>query len=89
MVEIRDLFMKLGLKNVTSYIQSGNVIFQSSNRNSKVLETNIQKFILNQFGFEVPVLIKTKEELSNIYNNCPFADDKKTESYFVFLAAPS
>ena len=87
MAELRELFVKSGLDNVKTYIQSGNVIFQTSMSGSKDLETNIQKLILNKFGFEVPVLIKTKEELSLIYNNCPFIDDKKMESYFVFLSA--
>ena len=87
MAELRELFAKSGLTNVKTYIQSGNVIFQSSNRDSKKLENNIQKFILDQFGFEVPVLVRTKDELTTIFNNCPFIDAKKTESYFVFLSA--
>ncbi|SDG94668.1 DUF1697 domain-containing protein [Winogradskyella thalassocola] len=86
MAELRELLVKSGLINVKTYIQSGNVIFKSSIRDSKDLETNIQKLILKQFGFEVPVLVKTREELSLIYNNCPFTDDKKAESYYVMLS---
>ncbi|EPR73830.1 hypothetical protein ADIWIN_1190 [Winogradskyella psychrotolerans RS-3] len=47
----------------------------------------IQKFIIDQFGFEVPVLVRTKDELTTIFNNCPFTDAKKSESYFVLLSA--
>ena len=87
MAELRELFVKSGMKNVKSYIQSGNVVFQSSNKDSEVLETTIKKNILDKFGYDVPVLVKTKEDLAIIYNNCPFIDAEKTESYFVFLSA--
>ncbi|WP_179333581.1 DUF1697 domain-containing protein [Winogradskyella costae] len=86
MAELRALLITLGLINVKTYIQSGNVIFQSSDSDSKTLENKIQKNILNQFGFDVPVLLKTKDELSIIFNACPFADAIKAQSYFILLS---
>ncbi|MDN3491203.1 DUF1697 domain-containing protein [Winogradskyella bathintestinalis] len=88
MVELRNLLTQLGLKNVQSYIQSGNVIFQSSNKNLENLEKNIQKSILNHFGFEVHILIRTPLVLESILNNCPFSEEKKTNSYFIILKQP-
>ena len=86
MAELRELLTNSKLKNVQTYIQSGNVVFQSSNKDSKNLEKGIQKSILDHFEFEVPVLVKKREELSAIYNNCPFSEEKKEESYFVLLS---
>jgi uncharacterized protein (DUF1697 family) len=87
MVTLRDLLTKSGLENVKTYIQSGNVIFQSKTKDSKELEDSFQKIILESFGFNIPILISTREELKTIFNNCPFSEDKKVQSYFIMLDA--
>ncbi|WP_282030491.1 DUF1697 domain-containing protein [Winogradskyella eximia] len=86
MVQLRELLSNSGLLNVKTYIQSGNVIFQSINDDSKELEKTIQNSILDHFGFKVPVLVRTRTELLTIFNNCPFSDEKKSERYFVMLS---
>lgn len=86
MAELRSLLTKSGLENVKTYIQSGNVIFQSKSKVSKGLGLHIQKAILDHFGFEIPVLVNTREELSVIFNDSPFSEDKKLQSYFVMLS---
>ncbi|WP_458628719.1 DUF1697 domain-containing protein [Winogradskyella sp. PC D3.3] len=86
MVELRALLSDSGLEDVTTYIQSGNVIFKSLNKNLKQLEQRIQKLIREHFGFEVLVFVRTQEQLSTIFNRCPFEDAKKVESYFVLLS---
>ena len=85
MADLREVLSKSGLENVKTYIQSGNVIFQSSEKNSRNLETSIQKSILNKFGFEVTVLVRTRQELLRIFNDSPFSEDKKVKSYFAML----
>lgn len=85
MSELRGLLANAGFQNVQTYIQSGNVIFQSS-KNASELETEIQKIILNHFGFEVPVIVKTNNELQTIFNRCPFSEEKKENSYFILLS---
>ncbi|MFI1773165.1 DUF1697 domain-containing protein [Thalassobellus citreus] len=87
MAELRELLSKFGLENVQTYIQSGNVIFQHSEENKKALENNIQILILDHFGFEVTVLVRTSEELKAIFNTCPFSEVKKENSYFSILNA--
>jgi len=85
MAELRELLNKSGLKNVKTYIQSGNVIFQSSEEENCKLKDIITKSILDYFGFGVPVLVWTRSELIEIYNNCPLPEEKKTNSYFAML----
>lgn len=84
MAELRDLLTNAGFQNVQTYIQSGNVIFQSFLKASE-LEEIIQNLILNHFGFDVLVIVKTNRELQTILNNCPFSEEKKAESYFIML----
>ena len=85
MAELRELLTKKGYKNVVTYIQSGNVIFESDEINSKIIEENIKKAILDYFGFEVSILVKNRKELERIFNDSPFIEDKKKASYFMML----
>lgn len=84
MAELRKLFSKSGFENVQTYIQSGNVIFKSSEQ-TITIEDKIQKAIMAHFGFEVSVLVKTRQELQQIFENSPFSEDKKKASYFMML----
>ncbi|WP_308990962.1 DUF1697 domain-containing protein [Mariniflexile litorale] len=85
MAELRDLLTGAGFQNVQTYIQSGNVIFQSLEKTSE-LETKIKKRMHSYFGFEVPVIVKTNSELQTIFDACPFSEEKKETSYFIFLS---
>jgi uncharacterized protein (DUF1697 family) len=85
MAELRDLLSGIGLENVQTYIQSGNVVFQSSEKSSQKLESNIHEAIKKNFGFEVPVLVITPEHLQQIFDDCPFSEEQKVNSYFTLL----
>ena len=87
MAELRELLSKSGFENVKTYIQSGNVIFQSTEGNIESLELNIQNTIKNYFGFEVPVIVKIPKELKQIFDACPFSEEEKLNSYFMMLYA--
>jgi uncharacterized protein (DUF1697 family) len=72
MPKLLALFENLGLKKIRTYIQSGNVIFQTSQRDLKTIENEIHDEIFHVFGYNVPVLIIDAEELKKIYENNPF-----------------
>lgn len=85
MRELRELLSKVGLEDVQTYIQSGNVILQSPEENMEKLELKIHDAIKKHFGFEVPVLVKTPGELQQTFDDCPFPEEKKVNSYFTML----
>jgi uncharacterized protein (DUF1697 family) len=85
MAELRGLLSNAGFKNVQSYIQSGNVIIESSEEQINTIEEQIKTSILNYFGFDVPVIVKTRKDLKRIFDNCPFSKEKKKKSYFTIL----
>jgi uncharacterized protein (DUF1697 family) len=62
MTDLKILCQQLGWKNAKTYIQSGNVVFDSEEKTSD-LEVLLEAAIKDQFGFDVPVIIRTSEEL--------------------------
>lgn len=87
MTELKILLNKIGLKNVNTYIQSGNVIFQSEIVDVKSLENSIHEAVLNHFSFEVSVMVRNRKELKAIFDSCPFSEEKKVNSYFTMLSS--
>lgn len=86
MTDLKEMCQELGFKNVTTYIQSGNLIFNSEKPNSE-LENDLEKVISKKYGFDVPVIVRTVKELENSIDNNPFfyknADTKQLHLTFL------
>lgn len=85
---LRQVFADMKLKNVTTYIQSGNVLFESADTDEAALQTKIEKALLKSFGYEVPVFLRTAKEMAAIVKNNifePGASGKTEMLYICFL----
>jgi len=87
MLELRSLLTLEGYQNLRTYIQSGNVILESAEDRLKAIEDTVQKAIHSKFGFDVPVIAKTRKELQLIFEACPFSEVEKENSYFILLSS--
>jgi uncharacterized protein (DUF1697 family) len=63
---LRAGFEALGLRNVTTFIASGNVIFDTEARHLATLEKKIEAHLHEVFGFEIHTFIRTQAELAAI-----------------------
>lgn len=72
MAELKLLLESIGLKKVITYIQSGNVIFESEVCDIKHLETIIKDVIFNNYNFEVEIFICDFETVSSALKNNPY-----------------
>ncbi len=72
MADLKALYESLDFQNVVTYIQSGNVIFDTLVENKDDLKITIEKAIEEKYKFHVPVEIRTNNEIENIISNCPF-----------------
>ena len=93
MAKLKSIFESGGFKNVATYIQSGNVLFDSPVTDSGKLRSKIEGILKQSLGYDVPVLIRTSDEMKKIVAKNPFAgghEEGKTKFYVTFLeAAPS
>jgi uncharacterized protein (DUF1697 family) len=63
MADLKAIYESLGFSNVQTYIQSGNVVFNSTIMNCDEIIKMIQFAILKQYNFDVPVLVFTIQDL--------------------------
>ncbi len=80
MEQLRGLCDRLGFQRVETYVQSGNVVFQAKTENSALLSKRIGKSILDSFGFETPVIVRTLKEMENLVASNPFLKEKDIDS---------
>ena len=79
MTELKTLYESLGFANVQTYIQSGNVVFNSKERGDEKLSKKIGTTIEKKFGFCPEVIVRTAEEMGDIVKRNPFAKRKDVE----------
>lgn len=87
MKEFVEILEKNNFKNVITYIQSGNIIFESDNRLKSELEYKIKKILSVEYNYDVPVIICNEIELRKVKENNPFDknDVDKKKLYYSFL----
>jgi uncharacterized protein (DUF1697 family) len=85
MADLRSLYESLGLKNVQSYLQSGNVVFDSEEQDAVKLKDSIEVQIESMFGFSVPVLIRTGDDFKRVIESHPFAEEEAIRVLVTFL----
>ena len=80
MADLKELYETLGFTNVVTYIQSGNVLFNSDKKYSESeLIAQIENAIQEKYDFQVPILVFTIEFLKNIVLNNPFIKEKEID----------
>jgi uncharacterized protein (DUF1697 family) len=82
---LKKMYKNLNFEKIQTYIQSGNVIFMSKQKDHKDLEKSISSQIKTDFGFEVPVIVFNVETLEAIVENNPFAKENLKDISFLHV----
>jgi uncharacterized protein (DUF1697 family) len=74
---LKSLYENLKFTNVVTYIQSGNIIFETdSNPATKYFSKLIEEAIYEHYKFSVPVIIRSLEEMKNVILTNPFIAER-------------
>lgn len=98
MPELKQAFISIGMQDVSTYIQSGNVLF-SSDKGEKELKPELEAVIHKSFGLDIPVILRSVAELEKMKRDMPFSKDEISEKessaegevlyLFIFAESPS
>ena len=87
METLREICASIGFENVKTYINSGNVIFETRKTDVLKLAEKIEKAIEKEFGLQIKVMVRRTEEIENLVKNNPFAgqfeNDKDLHVFFL------
>lgn len=90
MEDLRNMFEDMGFENVQTYIQSGNVLFDSNESDPSVLSQSIEQKIESEFGHDVPLMIRTPKALEKLISENPFKgkNEDPFKLYVTFFLEP-
>ena len=71
MAELTQLLTTLGFANVTTYIQSGNIVFLAPKQQQNELENIIKEAIKKHYDFDVPVTVLNQDEFCHVLEHIP------------------
>ncbi len=88
MNDLREMFTEAGCRDARAYIQSGNVIFRAEPDVAAPLPGVITAQIAERFGYRVPVLLRTAEQIGDVIRHNPFIAAGAAEEtlHVLFLA---
>lgn len=87
MKELKKSFERVGMEAVTTYINSGNIIFETSNQNETEIIATLEEVIFEDFSLKIKVLLRTIKDLTAIIEALPshWKNDKDMKSDVLFL----
>jgi len=85
MTLLKSMYEELGYTNVKTYLQSGNVIFETGNKDNTCLEKEISAMINSKFGFDVSVFVLTTDQLYDIITKNVYKDDNSKDPKFLHV----
>ncbi len=85
MATLREVCARIGLGDVETYIQSGNLVF-SSDVHATTLESRLEEAIEARFRFPVPVIVRPAARWRRYVTGNPFADESNEDAKLVHLA---
>lgn len=91
MVDLKACFEKIGLAEVATYIQSGNVLFSTDEKDKTSLINTIEKALSDSFAYNSRLVLLTHEHLKRIVDEAPpeFGQQKDAYRYdVIFLKEP-
>lgn len=91
MAELKTILTQLGCENVTTILNSGNIVFETKKKDIAVLERIIESALTENFGFSIPVILIPHKQINELVNEDPFASidvHKNIRLYISFLKEP-
>ncbi|MEV6103399.1 DUF1697 domain-containing protein [Streptomyces sp. NPDC051940] len=89
MARLREVLTERGYGNVVTYVASGNVVFDDPGTVPEKTAVAIEAAILEEFGLQIPVIVRTRAEIAEIVAGNPLPEGPAEPARFlaVFLSA--
>lgn len=89
MPRLREAVEAAGHAGVRTYLQSGNLVL-GSDIEPRQLEADLARIVAAEFGFDVPVLVRTREEVAEVIERDPFGAEASDQARYQvsFLSNP-
>jgi uncharacterized protein (DUF1697 family) len=91
MTDLKACFENIGFSDVVTYIQSGNVLFKSTEKDKIKLTNKIEKILSERFNYKPRIVVVTHKELKKVVEGAPRGFGSEVDKYrydVIFLKEP-
>ena len=90
MADLKACFEKNNFQNISTFIQSGNVLFESDPKNIQELENTLEKILSKQFSYKSTILVRSESQINDVVENVPknWKSRKDLRCYIAFIKEP-
>lgn len=81
MTELKTCFEQMHFENVKTYIQSGNVVFETAEKDTSILSEKISQSLLRRFNYTDKVFLIRTKELNTVINQAPAGFGSQPDLY--------
>ena len=87
MSSLKASFERMGFEDVTTYINSGNIIFKAKEGDARKLERKIEEMLSREYKLECKVVVRSFSEIANLVENLPknWNGDERWKYNVIFL----
>lgn len=87
MRQLKESFTRIGFEQVTTYINSGNIIFKTKENDARKLEKKIEQMLVNEYRLDSTVVVRSLAEMEQLVENLPrsWGSDSRWRYNIVFL----
>ncbi len=90
MADLKACFEQMGFSDVKTYIQSGNVAFNTTEPDEEVIQTKVQEHLRTTFNYQSPIVVLSQQDVTKIVKNAPksFGTEPSLYKYDVLFLKP-
>jgi uncharacterized protein (DUF1697 family) len=86
MADLRKELELLGLNNIETILNSGNIIFDTASEDLKTLENIIPEKLENTFGFPIPTILRQSTIIQQLFMEAPFKNEEITKDIRLYVS---
>lgn len=88
MADLKNVLAAASLSNIHTYIQSGNIVFESPSNDSEPLRQLITEAIKKAYGYKVAVIVLSHHKFTTVLQATPFDSPRLEQSVFTLIDPP-
>ncbi len=85
MADLRSALEQAGFEGVQTYVQSGNLVLKSEDSDRDKISEGVKAVIKEKFGYDVPCLVKTRDEIEDILSESPYDPESRDPKKIFFI----
>jgi uncharacterized protein (DUF1697 family) len=88
MADLKETYEAAGMTNIVTFLQSGNVIFESNEADMAEVRRKLESAVSDRFGYPAKILVRTRQHLAPAVGAYPFDSSETLYQHYLIFISP-